>query len=165
MTSTITKEQFRAIMGSFAAGVTVVTTVDASGALFGLTATAFSSLSLDPPLCLVCIDNRAGSLPALLESKRFAVNMLRADQTDLSNRFASPIPNKLEGVSWQPGPATECPLLEGTIASMECTVVNVFPGGDHQILIGELQRISVAEGDPLLYFRGGYADLARRPKA
>lgn len=162
---TITKEAFRAVMGSFAAGVTVVTTTDAAGARWGLTATAFSSLSMDPPLCLVCLDKRTASLPAFLEKRGFAVNILRAGEVELSNRFASRNEEKFAVGSWTAGEATGAPVLADAIASMECGVHEVLEGGDHLILVGALLRVTVAEGDPLLYFRGGYADLVRRNPA
>lgn len=158
--STVSKEDFKSVMGSFAASVTVVTTVDAEGRKWGLTATAFSSLSLDPPLCLVCIDRRAGSHGAFAASQKFAVNMLTAEQEDLSNNFASRKDDKFEGIAHSAGEETGCPILEGALATMECKVTHVMPGGDHDIFVGELLSTSVAEGSPLLYFRGKYRGLA-----
>jgi flavin reductase (DIM6/NTAB) family NADH-FMN oxidoreductase RutF len=162
---TITKEAFRAVMGSFAAGVTLVTTTDSTGARWGLTATAFSSLSLDPALCLVCLDKRTASLPAFLEKRGFAVNILGAGQEELSNRFASRSEDKFARGAWSPGEATGAPVLADALASMECSVAAVHEGGDHLILVGALQRVTVTEGDPLLYFRGGYAGVLPRDKA
>jgi flavin reductase (DIM6/NTAB) family NADH-FMN oxidoreductase RutF len=156
----VSKDAFKDVMGSFAAGVTVVTTVDAEGRKWGLTATAFTSLSLEPPLCLVCVDKRAGSHAPLTASRKFAVNMLEADQDEISNRFASRIDDKFEGVPHQAGKATGCPLLEGVIASMECEVTEILPGGDHDIFVGELKSVAVAEGEPLLYWRGKYRTVA-----
>lgn len=158
----VSKDDFKQVMGSFAAGVTVVTTVDPEGRKWGLTATAFTSLSMDPPLCLVCVDKRAGSHGPLTEVRKFAVNMLTAEQTELSNRFASRIDDKFEGVSHTAGEATGCPLLADALATMECTVTDIHPGGDHDIFVGELQSVQVAEGKPLIYWRGGYADLTPR---
>lgn len=147
-------------MGSFAAGVTVITTVTPEGRLVGLTATAFSSLSLDPPLCLVCVDRRGGSHDALAVSGKFAVNMLAADQVELSNRFASRTEDKFASVPYALGEATGCPLLEGVIASAECVVTEVLPGGDHSIFIGALLKVTSHEGAPLVYFRAAYRGLA-----
>lgn len=163
--ASITKEQFRAAMGSFAAGVTVVTTMDAEGVPWGLTATAFSSLSLEPPLCLVCIGNRAASLPVVLARRAFVVNMLRSTQVEVSQRFASPIPDKFAGIAWRPGEVTGCPCFDDALASIECDVVAVHEGGDHQIVVGELRSVVVHEGEPLAYFRGGYADVVSKKKA
>jgi flavin reductase (DIM6/NTAB) family NADH-FMN oxidoreductase RutF len=159
MTS-VTDDDFKRAMGSFAAGVTVVTTMDASGRAWGLTATAFTSVSLRPPLCLVCVDRRAGSLQALYESRKFAVSLLARGQEELSQRFASRAEDKFAGVGVVPGPVTGCPLLEGALGALECEVVHLYPGGDHDIVVGELRSTRVREdGEPLLYWRGKYAGL------
>ena len=158
----VSKDDFKSVMGSFASSVTIVTTVDAEGRKWGLTATAFSSLSMDPPLCLVCVDRRAGSHGPLSESKKFAVNMLTADQDALSNRFASRIDDKFEGVPHHAGEKTECPILDDALASMECTVTEIFAGGDHDIFVGQLESVKVGDGKPLLYWRGKYSDLTQR---
>ena len=155
----IGKEEFKRVMGSFAAGVTVVTAVGHDGKLWGLTATAFSSLSLEPPLCLVCIDKRAGSHHVIAESKKFAVNVLCADQQELSNRFASRNDDKYQGVDHHLGELTGCPLLSGALATMECRLAAVLDGGDHSIFVGELCSVEVTEGSPLVYWRGGYREL------
>ena len=156
----VTKEDFKRVMGSFAAGVTVVTTVDDTGAKWGMTATAFSSLSLDPPLCLVCIDKRAGSHGAISQSRKFAVNMLTAEQEEWSNRFASRRDDKFDTVGHSPGEETGCPLLDGALATMECTVVDIFAGGDHDIFVGKLEATNVSDdAKPLLYWSGGYRRL------
>lgn len=156
----VTKEEFKKVMGSFAAGVTIVTTVDDSGARLGLTATAFTSLSMEPPLCLVCIDKRGASHDAVVVNRRFAVNFLSADQTELSNRFASRRDDKFDGIDVAAGSETGCPLLGGALATLECELVDVFPGGDHSIFVGKLVSVSAADLSPLLYFRGGYRGLA-----
>lgn len=155
----VTKDEFKQVMGSFAAGVTVVTSATPGGGLVGLTATAFSSLSMDPPLCLVCIDKRGGSHDAIVESRVFAVNVLTADQEALSNRFASRRDDKFDGLEVELGKDTGCPLLPGALASMECRLVDVLPGGDHSIFVGELTSVRVSEGAPLLYWRGAYRRL------
>lgn len=155
------KEDFKKVMGSFAAGVTVVTTVDQDGNKWGLTATAFTSVSMEPMLCLVCVDKRAGSHGPLSSSRRFAVNMLAAGQQELSNRFASRIDDKFAGVAHHEGDATGCPLLDEALATLECVVTEIYAGGDHDIFIGELKSVHVADGEPLLYWRGGYAGVAR----
>jgi flavin reductase (DIM6/NTAB) family NADH-FMN oxidoreductase RutF len=161
--SSVSSDAFRKVMGSFAAGVTVVTTVDADGNKAGLTVTAFSSLSLDPPLCLVCIDKRAASCQALAASRKFAVNFLSSEQQDLSNRFASRVEDKFATVAHAAGPATGCALLEGALATIECEVVAIHPGGDHEIFVGELKSIEIAEDrSTLVYFRGRYGDVTSR---
>lgn len=152
-------DAFKAAMASFAAGVTVVTTIDEQGLPQAVTATAFSSVSLDPPLCLVCIDRRARTYRPLLYKRSFAVNILRAEQEWLSNRFASAIPDRFASVSWVPGEITGCPLIEEALASMECEVVEVHTGGDHDIFLGSPTSVRVHDGAPLVYFRGNYSSL------
>jgi flavin reductase (DIM6/NTAB) family NADH-FMN oxidoreductase RutF len=159
MSEAVSKDEFKAVMGSFAAGVTVVTTVDGDGRKWGLTATAFTSLSMDPPLGLVCVDKRAGSHAVLGASRKFAVNMLGADQEEISNRFASRVDDKFEGVEHRAGEQTGCPLIGGAIAWMECEVVDVLAGGDHDIFVGRLIASGSSDGSPLLYWRGGYRQL------
>src|SRR5438445_80460 len=102
----VTAEQFKAAMGSFAAGVTIVTTIDAAGVPSALTATAFSSVSMKPPQCLVCIDKRARTYQPLLLKGHFAVNILKDNQQALSARFAAPVLDRFAGVRWRPGDVT-----------------------------------------------------------
>jgi flavin reductase (DIM6/NTAB) family NADH-FMN oxidoreductase RutF len=146
-------------MASFAAGVTVVTTVDAAGNPFGLTATAFSSASREPPLCLVCIGHAAEAHPALLASRRFAINFLALAQHTLSARFATHGLDKFDGVPYADGTATGCPILEGTLGYVECTVRDVYPVGDHDVIVGLIERVETSDGTPLVYFRGRYHEL------
>lgn len=160
--ASVTVDQFRAAMGSFAAGVTVVTTVDPDGTPFGLTATAFSSVSRDPPLCLICVSHKADAYPVIVRTGRFAVNFLAADQEALSLRFATHGLDKFDGIAHRPGTAAGCPLLDGTLGSVECTVRGVHGAGDHDVFIAAIERVSVASGEPLVYFRGRYADLTQR---
>jgi len=157
----VTSEEFKAAMASFAAGVTVVTTLDSAGSPHALTATAFASLSKTPPLCLVCVDKRARAHGPLHACKRFAVNILSADQQALSAQFANGEDDKFGGVPWSAGPATGCPIVAGALAWFECELSDVHRGGDHDIFVGRLLAVSVREGDPLVYFRGGYASLRR----
>lgn len=162
----ISKEDFKAVMGSFASGVTVVTTVDGDGRKWGLTVSAFSSLSLDPPLCLVCIDKRAGSLAALTGARKFAVNVLSDAQESVSNTFASRADDKFAAVAHEAGPATGCPVFPGALAWMECELRDVVSGGDHDILIGEIRSTHTdPNAKPLLYWRGAYGDITSRPKS
>lgn len=157
----VSPDAFRRAMASFAASVTVVTCVDGRGRHHGMTATAFSSVSLEPPLCLVCIDKGASVLPAFRESGHFAVNMLASDQEDLSIRFAGPDDARFDGVGWRAG-ASGCALIAGAIATVECRLTEVVSGGDHDILLGLVVSTAIGEGAPLLYFRGGYADIVPR---
>ncbi|MCC6524139.1 MAG: flavin reductase family protein [Polyangiaceae bacterium] len=158
----VTPTEFKAAMGRFAAGVTVVTTMDATGKAWGLTVTAFSSVSLEPPLCLACIDRRAASLEVFRASRKLGVNMLAADQQELSARFASKLEDKFAGVAWAPGPVTGSPLLEGVVASLECRIVDFLGGGDHDILIASVETVTTRDALPLVYFQGRYGDVAPR---
>lgn len=156
----ITEELFKSAMASFASGVTVVTAIDARGRQFGLTATAFCSVSKTPPLCLVCVAKTADPYPALKETGRFAVNVLAEQQSELSVRFATHGIDKFDGVSWSPGPETGCALITGVLVAIECDVETAVVAGDHEVFIGAVRRVHSGEsGDPLVYFRGGYATL------
>jgi flavin reductase (DIM6/NTAB) family NADH-FMN oxidoreductase RutF len=155
----VEKAEFRRALGHFAASVTVVTSKLADDQLGGITVTAFSSLSLDPPLVLVCIDKRARMHDRLQKGGNFAVNMLAEDQEVVSRRFASSEADPFRETGYSPG-ATGAPLIHGAIAAVECRIVELLPGGDHTIVIGEVEAIIVREGKPLVYFRGGYGLLA-----
>jgi flavin reductase (DIM6/NTAB) family NADH-FMN oxidoreductase RutF len=154
----IDQTQFRHILGHFASGVTVVTTCR-QGFCHGITVSAFCSLSLTPPLVLVCIDHRNTSHQLLEEAGIFAVNMLAEDGELLSRHFASREENKFATIAHHFG-ETGAPLLDGALATLECRLVDRFPGGDHSIFVGEVLSGSAREDtDPLLYFRGGYRQL------
>jgi len=160
------ENRFRAAMGCLAAGVTVVTTVDRQGEPRGLTATAVCSLSLVPPLVLVCIDHAADCYAAFREARAFAVNLLREDQEHLSGHFARKASGKFVGIAHQPG-VTGVPILSGALAHVECLLTAQYPGGDHTIFVGEAVEsgMALSNGDdsPLVHFRGGYARLDARP--
>lgn len=146
-------------MGHFATGVTIVTTRYANGQLTGLTANAVSSVSLQPPLVLVCVDKTAESYPAFAESKVFAVNFLTQHQETLSRRFAQSGGDKFAGVGYAIG-ATGSPILESALGYMDCELRHAFDAGDHTIFVGEVEALAATDGsDPLLYFRGGYRQL------
>lgn len=145
-------------MGHFATGVTVITSLRASGELHGLTANAFSSVSLVPPLLLVCVDKKAESYPCFEESKVFTVNILSAEQEALSRKFAVSGGNKFEGVSYRIG-ANGAPILDGSIAYLECKLSGSMDAGDHTVYLGEIEQAETHEAKPLLFFRGGYREL------
>lgn len=155
--------RFCAAMGSLAAGVTVVTTRDPHGDLRGLTATAVCSVSLVPPLLLVCIDRKADCYEAFQEAETFAVNFLRDDQRVLSRRFAKKNARKFRGVTHRAG-ITGAPILAGVLGHVECRMYARYPGGDHTIFVGEVvdSGVGLLENgrSPLLHFRGGYARLS-----
>jgi flavin reductase (DIM6/NTAB) family NADH-FMN oxidoreductase RutF len=157
---TLDPSTFRATLGRFASGITIITAHDAGGRDVGMTVSAFSSLSLTPPLVLVCIDNGASVAPVLEHCESFGVNILGDNQEELSRRFAERELDRFEGVAVSRG-ALGVALLDGALASLECRVTAREPAGDHTILIGEVQAASVCEGHPLLYYRGGYRRLER----
>ena len=151
----ISPADFRHVLSHFASGVTVVTTTDSDTRPAGLTASAFTSVSLDPPLILVCVDHKSQTYPALLERGRFAVNILTADQSDLSKRFASTRLDKFTDVRFHAS-ESGLPLLDDALAFLECSTVNTHVEGDHTIFVGLVERAGTGSGDPLLYFRGRY---------
>ena len=151
----------RHAMGQFATGVTVVTSVDAAGEPVGTTANAVSSLSLDPPLLLVCFDKSSLTLEAVREHGAFAINVLAAPQHHLSRNFARRgLAAVWEEVTHRPGPHG-CPRLDGVLAGLECTVEHYLPGGDHEIVVGRVRHVETSADDdaPLVFWRGAYASL------
>lgn len=151
----IESDLFRRVMGSFASGVTIVTTLDAQGEPRGFTASGVSSLSLEPRLLLVCVNRQSATLEAVEHSKSFVVNILADHQRDLAHLFAARQPAKFTGVPWQPG-TTGAPILPGVLAHAECRLHSVQPGGDHVIILGEVVAAEAGDAVPLLYFRGRY---------
>lgn len=149
----------RDAMGCFATGITIVTAVAPDGTPVGLTANSFTSVSLDPPLLLVCIANAAGTAPVLRKAGHFGVNVLQTSQQQTSNRFAGKGEDRFAATPWGPGEAG-VPLLDGSLVSFECRNHAVHEGGDHFILVGEVTRAQFEpRRDPLLYFRGKYRRL------
>ncbi len=130
---------FRNALGGFATGVTVVTAMAAEGTPVGLTVSSFNSVSLEPPLVLWSLSANSPSLGIFESASHFAVNVLAANQEEVSNRFASRLEDKFDGVSWQPG-LGGAPVLAGTCASFECANVVRHAGGDHLIFIGQVER-------------------------
>ena len=154
----VSSELFRRACAQFPTGVAVLTTRASDGTPHGLTVNAFCSLSLTPPLVLVAIDRVCSILDTFEKSGHFAINFLSLDQRNLSIRFSEVPEGRFSGVPWSPG-AEGAPLIEGTIGSIECRTKNVIDAGDHRALIGEVVAASVADGDPLVFFRGAYTDL------
>lgn len=154
----IDQTQFRQALSHFASGVTVVTTCH-QGFCHGITVSAFCSLSLVPPLVLICIDQRNTSHQLLEVAGMFAVNMLAEESEHLSRLFASREPDKFATVAHHLG-ETGMPLLDDALATLECRVVDRFPGGDHSIFVGEVLSAGTRDDSrPLLYYRGGYRQL------
>ena len=160
----IDSREFRRSLGQFASGVTVVTTRDAEGRPQGLTASSFCSVSLEPPLVLVCIDNRIEARRAVQESGVFAVSVLAEAQESVSRQFAAGGPDKFIGVELLPG-ASGAPLVSGALTHIECRLVAAHPAGDHTIFVGEVERLTSAPGLPLLYHGSAYHRLREPPEA
>ena len=154
----VNHDEFRAALGRFATGVTVVTSLDEDGRWHGMTVSAFASVSLEPPLVEICVDRVTATHNAISQTGVFVVNILADDQEVLSRHFSSQRADKFDGIAFQPG-IEGIPVLAGTIANLECRVKHTYDGGDHTIFVGEVEQVRLADGSPLLYFRGGYARL------
>lgn len=153
---------FRQACGLFATGVAIAAVVDASGTPHGLTINSFTSVSLRPPVVLICIDNRAAILSRFLEAEHYSVSILSAAQQELSNRFAVSPDDRFDGVSWHAG-VTGAPLIDGAIATLECRTTQVLDCGDHRILLAEAVAAENAGGEPLLYFGSRYGRVLPAP--
>lgn len=158
LTKTVDPLTFRSALSRFASGVTVLTTRTDDGHDLGMTATAFSSVSLDPPLILVCVDRDASMASPLQHASHLAVHVLSSAQEDLSRRFAGKDQERFAGLDVTRG-IGDVPMLEGTLMRLQCRIAERHPGGDHVIIVAEVLEADVADGDPLLYFRGRYARL------
>lgn len=152
---TFEARQLRDVLGTFVTGVTVVTTRDANGESHGVTANSFSSVSLDPPLILWSQSVSSRSHPAFLESEHFAINILADDQIALSNHFAKTRDDKFNGIAHVQG-LGGTPVLDGVAAHLECTKVAAYPGGDHVVFVGRVERISQSGRRPLAFGSGKY---------
>ncbi|TGQ50331.1 alpha/beta fold hydrolase [Mesorhizobium sp. M1C.F.Ca.ET.193.01.1.1] len=147
--------EFRRALGSFLTGVTIVTTIGPEGEPRGFTANSFTSVSLDPPLVLVCIAHKALGHPVFATSKSFAINVLNESQKSASGIFASKAPDKFASVDWQPG-RTGSPILDGSVACFDCDMERLVEAGDHSILIGRVRDFQHNSAQPLGYCRGAY---------
>lgn len=150
--------KFRNTLGRFVTGVTVVTCEDGAGVKFGFTANSFSSISLDPPLVLVCISRNAMSHEAFLKAPRFAINILAEDQRDISGTFASRGGNKFEQIRLQTG-VSKSPVVEGVAAWLDCDAHQTIEMGDHTLLIGRVVDFAYEDRTPLGYYAGAYVSF------
>ena len=153
------QDAFRAVLGRFASGVTIVTVRGANGRDYGMTVSAFSSVSLEPPLVMVCIGEEASLKPMIAEATHYGVSILASDQEPLSRRFAAH-GERFDGIGFTRG-ENGMALIDGALAFMECRIVARHRAGDHTVVIGEVEAASVEDARPLLYYRGGYAQLER----
>jgi flavin reductase (DIM6/NTAB) family NADH-FMN oxidoreductase RutF len=155
---TVGPERFRAVMGHFATGVTVVTANGPEGPV-GMTANAVCSLSLDPLLLLVCFDNGARTLPVVKEGERFGVNVLAAGQEAIARLFASKTPENEKFAEVAHSVHDGIPVIVGVLAWVGCTLQQLIPGGDHTIGIGAVTAAETGGGEPLIWYRGRYRTL------
>jgi len=155
----IDKSELRRVMGHFATGVTIITTRDEEGHPFGLTANAVCSVSLVPPLILICVDKVADTYPYFDRSKVFTVNILADAQEGISRRFATSGIEKFEGIGYHKS-ETGCAVLDDAVGHMDCRIVQAHDAGDHSIYVGEVLGADANDVPPLLFYRGGYRKLA-----
>ncbi|WP_020385620.1 flavin reductase family protein [Kribbella catacumbae] len=158
---------FRAAMGRFASGITIMSTMQ-GGVAHAMTANAFTSVSLDPPLVLVCVDYAVRMHDAVLERGDWAISVLADTHREIAERFAKSgrdLYSQFDGIGTQPGPKTGCPLIEGALSWLECRTWATYPGGDHTIVVGEVLSLGTGEPDDpsaLIYYAGGYRALKGR---
>jgi flavin reductase (DIM6/NTAB) family NADH-FMN oxidoreductase RutF len=154
----VTPDEFRSVLGRFPSGVTIVTTKNRDGSDEGMTVSAFCSVSLDPPLVLICIEKNASAYGALTTASGFVVNVLAASQEQIARRFSIVDIDRFEGVGYsrsQNGLA----VLDDVLGVIECATFAMHDAGDHTIIVGEVEAARAQNGTPLLYYRGGYAQL------
>ena len=157
--SAIDQATYRQVLGHFPTGVTVVAGMDGDDPV-GLAIGSFFSISLDPPLVGFCVDKDSGSWARMVGSGAFCVNILGADQEDVCRVFASSGDDKFATIGWRPA-ESGAPLINDVLAWIDCTVEELHDSGDHTIVVGRVVGMAVGhEGDPLVFFRGGYANLA-----
>jgi len=154
----VSQDKFRNALSRFASGVTVVSTKDAAGKLHGITVSAFCSVSLDPPMVLICIEKSTVSHYAFEESGAYVVNILGATQSAASEKFAAPYMDKFEDIEFYLG-IDGVPILKDALASLECRLTFSYHGGDHSIFVGQVENVTIRDGDPLIYFRGEYGTI------
>jgi flavin reductase (DIM6/NTAB) family NADH-FMN oxidoreductase RutF len=154
----VTNEEFRRACGRFATGVTVATVLDKEGIPHGLTVSSFTSVSLHPPLVLVCLGHEVTVIEAFRAAHYFGINVLSDSQQKISERFARKGHDRFGGIEWERG-ESGVPLLPGSIAAIECKTHDRLTSGDHDIFVGEMVRGKVHEGGPLIYFASHYRRL------
>jgi flavin reductase (DIM6/NTAB) family NADH-FMN oxidoreductase RutF len=164
-TPPLTARKFRKALGQFATGVTVVTVEREQGQVFGMTANSFTSVSLDPMLILVCVDQRAKILPMLQKKKRFGISVLKHGQQAISKHFAQSEQNaeadERLSLRYRRMPSG-IPVLEDGLLCLSCRVVAAHIAGDHTVFIAEVEDAEIHEGEPLLFFQGEYRNIARQ---
>jgi len=156
----ISNDDFREVMSRLAAGVTIVTTVLDSD-FYGMTATSFTSVSLDPPLVQVSLDQASRTHGAVNQTRVFGANILSANQKEIAQTFSQSGIDRFEDLEVIPGKETGVPFFPGAIGFLECRVTDEVPGGDHTIFVGEVLSTEIEIGSPLIYFRSNYHRLSK----
>ncbi|MEH7084389.1 flavin reductase family protein [Neobacillus drentensis] len=150
----VDQEQFKQVIGHFASGVTIIT-VRNNDVDFGITASAVCSVSVDPPMLLVCVNKSTGTCHAISAAESFTVNIVSETQKELALRFARANTDKFEGTDFSYGELGN-PVLGQTLATLECRVVEEVTGGTHSVFLGEVQKAYASDGEPLVYYRGKF---------
>jgi flavin reductase (DIM6/NTAB) family NADH-FMN oxidoreductase RutF len=154
----VSPDDFRHACGRFATGVCVATVLDPQGGPHGLTVSSFTSVSLEPPLVLICLGHAVTVIEYFRQAKYFGINVLRGDQRELSDRFARKGFDRFNGLPWDRG-ESGVPLMPGALAAMECEVEQRVTSGDHDIFVGRMVRAVVEDGEPLIYYASRYREL------
>lgn len=160
---TALKTALRDAFGAFATGVTVVTALDTAGRAVGFTANSFTSVSLEPPLLLICLGKSSSNLAVFSQTGRFAINVLAGDQADISQRFATPCEDRFAGVDWRTANGS-APLIAGGAAWFDCIRHSVVDAGDHIILMGQIETFERSMRAPLIYLQGRYLEAPIAPR-
>jgi len=154
------QDQFKHVIGHFASGVSIITVAN-NGVDFGLTASAVSSVSVDPPMLLVCVNKSTGTCHAISETGSFTVNIVKEEQKELALRFARANTDKFSGVDFSYGELGN-PVLKDTLAYLECRVVEEITGGTHSVFLAEVQSANAGDGNPMVYYRGKFGQFIER---
>ncbi len=147
--------RFREVLGHFATGITIVTALE-EGVPVGFSCQSFAALSLDPPMVVLAPARSSTSWPRIARAGAFCVNILSEDQEEVCRAFAVSGGNKFDGIGWFPGSVTGSPVIDGSLAVVECELGQIFEGGDHEIVTGLVVALDVGDGQPLLFYRGGF---------
>lgn len=157
--NTFDSAKYRQVLGHFPTGVTVVTAMDDAGPV-GLAVSSFTSVSLEPPEVLFCATKTSSSWARIHTAGRFSVNILAADQEDVCRVFASPATDKFIEIGWKRS-SNGCPLIDGVLAHIDCSIGQVVDAGDHHVVIGTVENLEVLrEHEPLVFYRGGFGTFA-----
>jgi len=155
----VSSDVFRRACGRFATGVAIAGAIDSNGAPHGLTVSSFSSVSLDPPLILICLGHAIAAIDVFRQSRHFGLSVLHENQRALSERFAMRLDDRFDSLAWRRG-ESGVPLIDGALAAMECETRHCVTAGDHDIFIAEMLRATIGDGRPLIHFASEYSRLS-----